>query len=168
MGEDAPGAPVLSIPGSAWSFAPPSTDPGPLSSICMPDCPIPAPTSSMFDSETELRVEYVPWILQQADYYKYKGEMMRWINHRLSTNSTNATSDGTIGVIMSLLMWEVRTTEYSGFQIARIALSNIAKMERNWPSNDTAANKRPINDISVCLPVVVHLNELKIETGRRL
>jgi hypothetical protein len=157
MGEDAPDAPVLSIPGSAWSFAPPSAGPGPLSSICMPDCPIPAPTSSMFDSETELRVEYVPWILQQADYYKYKGEMIRWINHRLSTNSTNATSDVTIGVIMSLIMWEVCATEHSAFQITELDLSNIAKMERNWTSKDPAANKRLTNDIPVCLLITVPL-----------
>jgi hypothetical protein len=158
MGEDAPGAPVLLIPGSAWSFAPPSADPGPLSSICMPDFPIPAPTSNMFDSETELRVEYVPWILQQADYYKYKGEMIRWINHRLSTNSTNATSDGTIGVIMSLLMWEVCATEYFAFQISLLALSNIVKMERHWSSKDLAANKRLMNDTSVCHLITVPLS----------
>lgn len=112
MGDDAPDAPILRISGSAWPFSAPSEGPGPLLSICMPHYAIPAPNSNAFDRETEHRISHVPWILERAEYYQYKGEVVAWINHKL-TDNPNSISDGTIGAIMSLIMWEVSLTPSS-------------------------------------------------------
>ena len=109
MGKDAPDAPVLCISHSVWPFPPPSEIPGPLISICMPHATIPAPSSNVFDNECELRITHVPWVLRRAEYYQYKGKVVEWINHRLNDKASNI-SDGTIGVIMSLIMWEVSPT----------------------------------------------------------
>jgi hypothetical protein len=111
MGEDVPEAPVLRISGSVWPFPPPSDSPGPLISICMPQSPIPSPSANQSDSETEHRILHVPWTLERVEYYQYKGEVVDWISHRIS-DGASVISDGTIGVIMSLIMWEVSLTRH--------------------------------------------------------
>jgi hypothetical protein len=72
----------------------------------MPQYELPKPKAKVLEQECAFLVKYIPWMVIQPEYYKYKGDMIKWINSRLRMKR-RGTDDVSIAVIMSLITWEV-------------------------------------------------------------
>jgi hypothetical protein len=108
------GGPVLYLKPSTWPFGRPFSMTGstrtenlstalfPRQSIWMPHAFIP----DIVDVRGPLLgADVLAWISHSPECFKYRGATIRWVQEQLKTSS--ATSDATVGAIMTLTMWEV-------------------------------------------------------------
>ncbi|KAL2074994.1 hypothetical protein VTL71DRAFT_8774 [Oculimacula yallundae] len=108
------GGPVLYLKPSKWPFARPFSMAGasptqkfgqsqfPRQSIWMPDADVPDRVAM---KGPLLGGDVLSWISHTPECFKYRGETINWIQRQLQSPSV-AASDGTIGAIMTLTMWE--------------------------------------------------------------
>lgn len=100
------GAPTLQIEGRNWPFLHPIVGNGPALSVWMPGGAIPIPNAESPRPCLLKSARPIQWISNSSDFFRFKGEVIRWVNRNLANNNL-ATSETTIGVILCLMSFEV-------------------------------------------------------------
>lgn len=115
-----PGNSVLYLKPSRWPFARPFAMAGagpieqygqsvfPRQSIWMPQAHIP---DGVVIKGPLLGGDVLLWISYTPECFKYKVDIINWVQTQLATEDT-ATNDTTIGAVMTLTMWEVCTSPF--------------------------------------------------------